>query len=183
MIETKIILVGGVAGTGKTTIARELVYRYGIYQRIGTGFIREIVKTHNKNPALDCHTYSVESIDPYNHLAGQTYLLKDAINACIDRAHKEGTSLVIEGNHCLPWVLDNKNITHSFVLCVTDEKTHKKLLMGKSHKLRKIREEEFYRIREMQESLLHLASINHIPVIESGRDLKLVLEDIEKVIK
>jgi len=185
--QTKIILIGGVAGTGKTTIARELVYRYGIYQRIGTGFIREIVKNEtsyqDKKETLDCHTYRVSCQQPYNHLAKQADCIKDAINCCINRAHREGTSLVMEGNHCLPWLLDNPNITHSFILFVDDEKIHRKLLSGKSHKLRKITDEEFGRIKEMQESLIFLAEENNIPLIEAGRDLKVMLENVEKVIK
>jgi len=183
MTETKIVLVGGVAGVGKTTIARELVYRYGIYQRVGTGFIREICKTLTKNPCLDSHTYLTSEEPAYEHLVRQTLAIKNAINCCIDRAYREGTSLVIEGNHCIPWVLNNKKVSHAFILFVDDEKKHWKLLTGKSHKNRVITQEDFARIREMQYSLTHLAEINGVQMIESGRDLKKVLEDIEEIIK
>ena len=46
----KIILIGGVAGTGKTSIARKICNDYNIDHRLGTGFIREIVKIERYNP-------------------------------------------------------------------------------------------------------------------------------------
>ena len=39
-----IILIGGASGTGKSTISKELSERLNIIHRIGTGFIREIVR-------------------------------------------------------------------------------------------------------------------------------------------
>ena len=40
----KIILIGGTAGTGKSTIARAIATKANINHVIGTGFIREILK-------------------------------------------------------------------------------------------------------------------------------------------
>jgi len=180
MKKVKIISIGGVAGTGKTTIARELTYRYGIYHRLGTGFLREAVKSMNGDKVLDCHTYRVSCENAYNHLRRQTDILKKPINACIDRAIKEGTSLILEGSHMIPWELECKKDIIPFVLYVSDRQYHLKLLNGKSHKNRSITEEQFQRIREMQESLIYLAQQEKVPLVDSGRNLKEVLYDVEK---
>lgn len=181
--KNKVILIGGVAGTGKTTVAKELTYRYGIYHRIGTGFIREIVKTETNNEHLDCHTYLTTTEQAYYHLLRQTHILKNSINACINRASREGTSLVLEGNHLIPWELENPHVTHSVILYVNDDKKHWLFLNGKSHKNRKITEDDFRRIREMQETLIFLAEKESVPLVECSGDFKDILEEVEKLIK
>jgi 2-phosphoglycerate kinase len=179
----KIVCIGGVAGTGKTSLAKVLSYKYGFYHRMGTGFIREIVKTAIKDPCLDCHTYLVTCEQAYQHLKRQTLAMKDAINACINRAHREGTSLIMEGNHLIPWELENSNITHSIILEVTNSDIHWRILNGKSHKKRVISEDDFKRIREMQETLIFLAEKNNIPVVKADDGFKNVIEEVEKFIK
>ena len=183
MAQTRIILIGGTTGTGKTSLAQKIVQEYQGNHQLGTGFIREIVKTETKQPALACHTYMVSCENPYCHLAHQTDLMKQSINACIDRAIKEGTTLVIEGNHCLPWILENKNITSTVILYVEDDKKHLKMVNGNVYKHRNVSPDEFKRIREIQESLTHLAKINKVPLIEGGRDLEEVFDDVKKIIK
>jgi len=173
----KIILVGGVAGTGKTSIARRICQEYDIDHRIGTGFIREIVRCETKDKILNCHTYRVDCDNPYNHLVKQAELMKESINACINRAHKEGTSLVIEGNHCLPWILENKNVTSAFILCVNDSRQHYEMVTGDTHKHRKMTEDEFGRIREMQEAIIFLAGKYNIPLVEFN-DIKYVVDKL-----
>jgi len=180
----KIILIGGVAGTGKTSMARTICNDYNIDHRLGTGFIREIVKTETYSPSLNSHTYRVSCQQSYNHLVNQAELLKDSIVACIDRAMREGTSLVIEGNHLIPWILfdsealkylKRKGTLKCFILYVDDPKKHRKMVEGDTHKTRGISDEEFGRIIEMQESLMFLAKKYKIPVIKAG--------DYEKVKK
>jgi len=179
----KIILLGGVAGTGKTTLARKLCEEYKINHRLGTGFIREIVKCEKRYVALDCHTYMMSCRQPYNHLAHQADILKESINACINRAEQEGTSLVIEGNHCLPWIIDNPNVTHSFILHIENDDLHRNMVRGKTHAKRKVTKEEFQRIREMQESITYLANEHNIPLIEVSAGEFKTFEQIKKLIK
>ena len=181
-MKQKIILIGGAAGTGKTTVAREAANRYNIHHRIGTGFIREIVKTETKNERLDSHTYLLTTQQAYNHLADQTNTILESINACINRAGKEGTSLIIEGSHILPWIIKNKHITHSLILYIEDEEIHRVMLDGISHKERIITNDDFRRIREMQYSIVHLAEINGVPLIKSGMDEEYIMDGVKRVI-
>jgi 2-phosphoglycerate kinase len=89
----------------------------------------------------------------------------------------------MEGNHLIPWELENPNITHSVILTIVNSDTHWKFLNGKSHKKRVINEDDFKRIREMQETLIFLADKNGIPLIDTGKDFKNVIEEVEKFIK
>ncbi len=181
-MKQKIILIGGTAGTGKTTVAREAANKYNIQHRIGTGFIREIVKTETKNECLCSHTYLTTNRQAYNHLVDQTNAILKSINACIDRAAREGTSLIIEGSHILPWIIRNKNVTHSLILYIEDEKTHRIMLDGISHKERIITDKDFSRIRELQYSIVHLAETNGVPLIRSGMNEANTIDGVKKVI-
>lgn len=181
-MKQKVILIGGAAGTGKTTVAREAANKYNIHHRIGTGFIREIVKAETKNDCLDSHTYLLTSRQAYSHLVDQTNAMLKSINACITRAGQEGTSLIIEGSHILPWLIKNKYITHSLILYIEDEKMHRVMLDGISHKERIITNDNFKRIREMQYSIVHLAEVNGVPLIKSGMDEEHTIDGVRRVI-
>ena len=131
---TKIILIGGASGTGKTTVATELCRKLGITHRITTGLIREIVKSSTGNKVLDSHTFSSIDKPPFVHLQEQSNLMKDAINACINRSSKEGTSLIIEGDHLIPGFIDNKNVTSTFLLYIKDGKKQTVRVSMKAYK-------------------------------------------------
>lgn len=95
-----IILIGGTSGTGKTTLARKLCSSLDIDHRLGSGFIREIVKTHSSYSHLN--TFTFRSDDPVKSLVAQAITLQPFVLACIERARNEGTSLIIEGTHLIP---------------------------------------------------------------------------------
>jgi len=166
---TKIILIGGTAGTGKSSLSIGLCSKYKIPQKIATGFIREIIK--NDNDVLNSYTYSLSENKGYKHLLEQTKLLKKAINLCIDRAFREGTSLIIEGTHVLPWIINNKHVTNSFMLYVEDKHLHKKMIEGKSHSKRVVTDEEFDNIRDIQKKLIVLSKKYNIPLVESTKEV------------
>ena len=98
-----IVLIGGTAGCGKTTLANRLVAHLDLDHRIGTGFIRAVLQSQTDpavDPLLFRHTY--ESDDPLGNLQAQALRLLPAVRSCVDRARAEGTSLVVEGTHLLP---------------------------------------------------------------------------------
>src|SRR5215471_1547226 len=103
MMAKPIVLIGGTAGTGKSTLARELAWEMRFDHRLGTGFLREVAKSyHSVETAPDLYSLTFRAEKPIEHLIAQARLLKPAIEACIARARNEGTSLVIEGNHLIP---------------------------------------------------------------------------------
>src|SRR5437660_11061502 len=98
-----IILIGGTAGTGKTTLASQLSWRLGLDHRIGTGFIREIVKAqHRKEDCPELHGFTFRAEQPIAKIVAQAKRLQPAIMACVERAMRQGTSLVIDVSQPLP---------------------------------------------------------------------------------
>lgn len=149
-----IILIGGTAGTGKTTLASELSWRLGLDHRIGTGFIREIVKTqHRKEDCLELHGFTFRSEQPVANIVAQARRLKPAIIACIERARREGTSLLVEGTHLLPSLYHDVAADLFVVLEAPDFQEHKRRLRGPSHLHRQTTEADFANVRLIDQFL------------------------------
>lgn len=134
-----IFLIGGTAGTGKSMLARELCSCLGIDHRLGTGFIREIVKSQfSENVCPELYRFTFRSEQPVDNVIAQAKRLYPAITACIQRARREGTSLVIEGNHLIPELYATMDVDLYFVLSAPDGPEHLRRLRGPSHTNRDI---------------------------------------------
>jgi 2-phosphoglycerate kinase len=147
-IAKPIILIGGTAGTGKTTLASELSWRLGLDHRIGTGFIREIVKSqHRKEDCLELHGFTFRSEQPIANIVAQAQRLRPAVIACIERARREGTSLLVEGTHLLPSLYHDVAVDLFTVLAAPDPEEHKRRLHGPSHLHRQTTDADFSHVR------------------------------------
>jgi 2-phosphoglycerate kinase len=143
-----IILIGGTAGTGKTTLASELSWRLGLDHRIGTGFIREIVKTqHRQEECPELHGFTFRAEQPIANIVAQARRLQPAIMACVERARREGTSLLIEGTHLLPGFYHDAPVDLFAVLAAPDPEEHKRRLNGPSHLHRRTTDADFANVR------------------------------------
>jgi 2-phosphoglycerate kinase len=112
-----VYLIGGANGTGKTHLAVRLAAAQGLDHTLGTGFVREIVRTTttpDDDPIL--FEYSFGGRDPVETLRAQAIRLHTAVRACIARARAEGTSLVVEGTHLLPSLYAHDPDIDGFVL-------------------------------------------------------------------
>jgi 2-phosphoglycerate kinase len=149
-----IILIGGTAGTGKTTLASELSWRLGLDHRIGTGFIREIVKSqHRKEDCLELHGFTFRSEQPVANIVAQAERLRPAIIACIERARREGTSLLVEGTHLLPSLYYDVVVDLFAVLAGPELEEHKRRLDGPSHLHRHTTGADFANVRLIDQYL------------------------------
>lgn len=113
-----ILLIGGCAGTGKSTIAAELSLRLDIGRTQSTDLLREVMRLlvpEQADPALHASTY-----DAWQSLAGagdggggndrsfvqgflaQADRLAPAIDGVVTRSVKEQVSTIIEGIHLHP---------------------------------------------------------------------------------
>lgn len=156
----KIILIGGAPGTGKTTLAKRLSNWYDINYIISTAFLRESLGIDSD------YTYS--KISSYDNLFKQFGNMKVALDRCINKSQREGVSLIIEGAHVLPWEFDiNNQMLHndSIILHVDDYDTHYKMT-NSSHPNRIISEDEFDRIRGIQDKLVEQAKHYNIKLLE-----------------
>jgi 2-phosphoglycerate kinase len=149
-----IVLIGGSSGAGKTTLAGKLKADLGLDHFIGTGFIRAIVQsetTPEDDPELFSMTF--QSPDPVAHIVLQARRLHRAVASCIDRARREGTSIVIEGTHLIPELYHDAAVDLYFVLRAPDAIAHAEWVRGDTHSHRTVDEGDLANIRLIDEYL------------------------------
>jgi 2-phosphoglycerate kinase len=143
-----VVLVGGTAGTGKSSLANRLCAQLPVDHRIGTGFIRAVLcseTTPERDPELFSFTFRAE--DPIAHLHVQAERLRPAVLACIQRAQDEGTSLVVEGPHLLPSLYADVPVAAFFVLGAPPAEEHRTRLTGPTHARREISDRDLRNAR------------------------------------
>jgi 2-phosphoglycerate kinase len=114
-----IVLIGGATGVGKSTIAAQVAQRLGIVRTISTDAVRQAMRAFFSDklmPALHYSSYEAgpavrmplgQGVDP--GLFGfmeQVEMVSVGVRAIVDRAIKERTSMVVEGVHMVPGMLE-----------------------------------------------------------------------------
>jgi len=172
-----IVLIGGAAGTGKTSLANSLCAELDIAHRLGSGFIREIAKSFvsfEENRFLYNYSFRPHiNVTPFENLYKQSEVIKDAMERCMKRALDEGTSVVIEGTAVIPGLLDTAKASLSVLLTVSDYERHFEMIKGKTHFKRKVSENDFHMIRLIQEDLKKVALNNCWSIIDVASTKKL----------
>ena len=137
-----VILIGGATGVGKSTIATQLAARLGIVRVVATDAIREVMRSM-LSPELmpTLHTSSFQADTALRELPSksadalilgfreQTAAVSVGINALIERAAMEGTSIIIEGAHVVPGFFDlglygERIVAVPFLVGIEDEERH-----------------------------------------------------------
>lgn len=161
-----IVLIGGTAGTGKSTLARQWAWEMRFDHRLGTGFVREVARTYQSpQSAPELYSFTFRAEDPISHLEAQARMLAPAINACIARARNEGTSLVIEGNHLIPALFSKAAVDLYIVLAAPEPREHQARLHGESHARRRLSESDFANVRRIDQYLRREAKKYGIPLV------------------
>ncbi len=118
-----IVLVGGITGTGKSTLTTELAYQLNIVRTQSTDMMREIVRCYL--PAKKIPTLTYSSFEAWRGLSkngasaakadqeevirgflSQFKLVKHGLEATVYRAVKETHDLIVDGVHVLPSKLE-----------------------------------------------------------------------------
>ncbi len=136
-----VVLIGGTTGVGKSTIATQLAARLGIVRTVATDAIREVMRalfSRELMPALHTSSFEAGSVlrEPPTRDAAivgfreQTNAVAVGIDALLQRAALEGTSIIIEGAHVVPGFFDlasrrDKILAVPVILTVEDEENHK----------------------------------------------------------
>ncbi len=184
-----IILVGGASGVGTSSIAFEVANRLGIRNMISTDMIREVMrKTSSKEliPTLYESSYTAYKslrIPPPPEFDQVLIGFRDhvdtvsvGVEAVIERAIKEGISIVIEGVHIVPGFISEDLVSLSnvkmFVLTIQDEEVHRGRFYSRCRQMwarRPLKRymDSFDDIRRTHLYFESQANTFHVPVIEN----------------
>jgi len=193
-IKPMVVLLGGVTGIGKSTLAQMFSARLGIKSIFGTDLIREVMRvTISKDimPALHASSYiahqtldttflpaMAESVVGFEEQARSVIV---GIQAGIEQAINDNEIHIMEGIHLVPGLISKKIMHHpnviAFQLVLNDEQTHQSRLNIREtkQKYRGTNYSEFFEeIREIQGYLIRQAEINKVEIVD--------VEDIEKAL-
>jgi 2-phosphoglycerate kinase len=182
-LEKPILLIGGAPGTGKSTLANHLVAALSLDHRIGTGFVRAVVQAESSptaEPLLFSRTFDTD--DPLPHVIWQARRLLPAVEACIERARLEGTSLVVEGSHLVPSVYGGLPVDAFVVLGAPEETAHKHQILGETHSHRVVTDEQISRIRRIDSFYRSDAQKAGVPLLASA-DLPSLVCRVSELLK
>ncbi|MCS7069732.1 MAG: 2-phosphoglycerate kinase [Meiothermus sp.] len=183
------LLIGGVAGVGKSVLASALAYRLGITRMISTDAVREILRaTIPKDLLPTLHTSSFDSwralatphtAEPTPAMVMQGFRdqvsrVAVGLRAIQERSAREKTSLVVEGVHVVPGYmthqLQGEVIQIPIMLVLEDEALHRDRFALRERETRGSRTsgayaQHFDQIRLIQQHLVELARGAGIPLI------------------
>jgi 2-phosphoglycerate kinase len=138
-----VVLIGGATGVGKSTLATQLAARLGIVRVVATDAIREVMRSMlsaELMPTLHTSSFEADRVlrEPPTRSSEalvlgfreQTAAVAVGLNALIERAALEGTSIVIEGAHVVPGFFEteahvDRILAVPVVITVEDEETHR----------------------------------------------------------
>ena len=182
-----VILIGGTTGVGKSTIATQLAARLGIVRVVATDAIREVMRSMLSSELMPTlHTSSFHADRALREPPGtsadalllgfreQTAAVAVGVNALIERAATEGTSIVIEGAHVVPGFVDveshrDRILSVPFILGVDDEGRHLSHFATREHAIAARPAERytegFENIRRLQRYVKSQALSHGVPVL------------------
>lgn len=204
-----VVLIGGATGVGKSTIATMLAARLGIIRLVASDSIREVMRalfSQELMPTLYTSSFEAESAlrEPPPRTADrvvvgfreQTAAVAVGLNALIERAAMEGTSVIIEGAHVVPGFIDletwsARTLAVPVVVTVDDEEIHRSHFATRSNEApgrpAKRYERGFGNIRKVQKYIRSQALLHGVPVIPNynldqaiGGVIDLVVEGVKR---
>jgi 2-phosphoglycerate kinase len=198
-----IVLLGGTAGVGKSTLATMLANRIGVTRVIPTDAIREVLRSsfsHAVLPAVHCSSFEASAavaLNPGhngdNDLAGfarQAEAVAAGVEAILERALRESVGLIVEGVHLVPGMLPSglkrRAILVEALIVVEGCQQHQAHFSQRGGQ----RPAERYlrslpQIRKLQDFLVERARVHGVSVLENasldrtlGEVMELVLETV-----
>jgi 2-phosphoglycerate kinase len=203
--EPMVILISGATGVGKSTAAAQLAHRLGIMHVIGTDAVREVMRkiiSPDLMPTLHLSSYTSwkalkapgttsndKTITGFEDHA--KYVLV-GVEAVIERALREGLSLIIEGVHLVPGFLRREIMARPnvvlTVITASDEEQHRNRMYSRSESVVTKRPvqtymKEFSKIRAIQGYLVERGRQEETMIIENVTIEQTVGDIFEEVMK
>ena len=184
-----IVLLAGVPGIGKSTIASRLSQRLEISSIIGTDMIREILRqtiSPKLVPELHCSSYDAHKFlkSKLNPILRQSIVGYEeqcrhiivGVEAAIQSALYSRESTIIEGVHLAPNILQTSVLEEPhvmiFLLYLEDEEEHQTRIQARGSSIEKRSAERymaaFSEIRNIQTYLVEEATKLGLPMIETS---------------
>lgn len=99
----RLVMIGGITGVGKSTLASSLAHESGIHRIVSTDAIREVMRTMSDDSALHRSSFSKgETGDAVLDWEDTCKAVESGVQATIDRSRREGIDLILEGVHLIP---------------------------------------------------------------------------------
>lgn len=166
-----ILMIGGAAGVGKSTLATRLAHRVGITRVIATDVIRQVLRAFFTLEAMPSVHHSAFEVDLDGFLE-QAEQVGTGIAAIVERACAERTPIVVEGVHAVPGILGgelrDRCVAVEAMLVVQDEELHRGhfSLRGAARPAGRYLA-RFDEIRELQRHLAGRAKAEGVAVIDN----------------
>jgi 2-phosphoglycerate kinase len=195
-----IVLLGGVTGVGKSTVATQLAGRLGFVHVIATDQVRQVVRaffTHEFLPSVHHSSFDVARAlsdlpdDDGGTIAGflqQVHDIAPGVDALVERAISDRTPMVLEGVHLLPDLPSPALLARATavraLIAVRDPEAHRRHFHARGAQTLRAPErylEALDRIRTLQDYLIVRAEAAGIPVIDSAT-LELTLRRVLEVV-
>ncbi|MCW2950250.1 MAG: 2-phosphoglycerate kinase [Thermoleophilia bacterium] len=185
-----ILLIGGTAGSGKSTVAQLVASRLGITRVTSTDLIRQTMRAFfspKLMPVLHHSSFDVpvggfdlpEGVRDDLGLLGfveQARQVCVGANAILERSERERVSVLIEGVHLVPGLLEPVDLSRTAVIEVVvhleDEETHRSHFTMRGMQTDGSRPVDHYlasfdRIRQIQHYLIEQADRRGVLVLEN----------------
>ncbi len=196
-----ILLIGGTAGAGKTSLAREVAYRLGVSRVISTDSIRQVMRimlSPELMPALHRSSYDAHRALPdipvddaiIDGFRSQAASVAVGVQAMMDRAIAENENLILDGVSLVPGALDlapYKDRAEIIFLMIAsfDSEAFKSRFAtrGESAKDRPQHRylENLDAILRIQDYLLELSEMHQVPIVENDSFERSVVSIIRSV--
>ncbi len=197
-----ILLLGGTAGCGKSTIATEVTSRLGIVRTQSTDMLREVMRMmipERLVPALHTSSFNAwqalsnqmeDVVDEDTQLKigyrRQADLVQVACEAVLQRAFREQASLVLEGVHVRPSLIhsvpqDPNAVVVPILLAVLKKNQLRQRIQGRGKLAVQRRAERYMQhfdsIWKLQDELLSEADAHDVAII-SNEDKETAVRDV-----
>ena len=182
-----VVLLSGVTGVGKSTVATQLAGRLGLVHVIATDQVRQVVRaffSHEFLPSVHHSSFDVARAlsdlpqgdeGTITGFLQQVHDIAPGVDALVERAISDRTPMVVEGVHLLPdlpsQALCEQATTVRAMIAVRDPEEHRRNFHMRG--VQTLRAPERYleaidRIRTLQGYLIGRAEAAGIPVIDAG---------------
>jgi len=202
-----IILLGGAAGVGKTSLALEVAHRLGIGRVYSTDSVRQIMRimlSRELVPAIHGSSYDAWRLFPADSLGddpvvegfrAQASTVSVGIRGSVDRAIAENTSLVMDGVSIVPGMLDvaayaDRADVIFLVVATLDEEAFKNRFSARATDQKQRAPHRYLEnldaILRIQEHFLELADRYDVPIVDNvsfDRSVLLIIRHVAEALR